>query len=56
MLYLIINGYENEYYVVASNIEEAIKIYKQEMIDESEIIKIELITGKVLLGEENEQI
>ena len=46
-LYLIINGLKNEYYIIASDIEKAIKKYNEICIEkewyEKKIFKIELI-------------
>lgn len=50
-LYIIINELNNKIYVVASNIENAIKIYKENYKEYNTIIEIEYITRDIIVGE-----
>ncbi len=54
-LFLIVNGLKNEYYIIASDIEKAIKKYNEICIEkewyEKKIFKIELIDECVNVGD-----
>ena len=50
-LYLIINEIQNKIYVVASNTENAIKIYQENYKEYNEIVEIKCIASNVIIGE-----
>lgn len=51
-IYVIVNELKNICYVIANNIESAMKEYKKKY--ESNIVEINLLSQNVIVGDENE--